>query len=47
MTEAIQYYTERLGFRLRFTDVAESPQCAGIERDGVVTRQCFDPAGHV
>jgi len=33
--EAIRYYTERLGFALRFQDRPQDPRYAGVERDGV------------
>jgi catechol 2,3-dioxygenase-like lactoylglutathione lyase family enzyme len=33
--EAIRYYVDRLGFRLRFQDDEGDPRYAGVQRDGV------------
>ena len=42
--QAIQYYTERLGFRLRFQDAPQDPKYAGVERDGICLHlQWHDP----
>lgn len=42
--EAIRYYTERLGFRLRFQDDPQDPKYAGVERDGICLHlQWHDP----
>jgi catechol 2,3-dioxygenase-like lactoylglutathione lyase family enzyme len=35
VAEAIRYYVERLGFRLRFQDDEHDPRYAGLQRDGV------------
>ena len=35
VSEAIHYYTEKLGFRLAFRDNENDPKYAGVERDGV------------
>src|SRR4028119_971426 len=35
VSEAISYYTEKLGFRLAFRDNENDPKYAGVERDGV------------
>ena len=44
--DAIKYYIENLGFRLRFQDNPQAPQYAGVERDGVrLHLQRHDPAG--
>lgn len=45
---AIRYYTERLGFRLRFQDDPAAPRYAGIQRDGVILHlQWHDEADFV
>ena len=42
---AIRYYTERLGFGLRFQDDPHDPRYAGVERDGICLHlQWHDPA---
>jgi catechol 2,3-dioxygenase-like lactoylglutathione lyase family enzyme len=35
VSDAIAYYTQKLGFRLLFQDAPHDPKYAGIERDGV------------
>lgn len=35
VSQAIEYYVNKLGFRLRFTDTPNEPRYAGIERGGV------------
>ena len=35
VSEAIGYYTNKLGFQVQFQDDPHDPQYAGIERDGV------------
>jgi uncharacterized glyoxalase superfamily protein PhnB len=45
VSQAIGYYTERLGFRLSFQDDPHDPQYAGVERDGICLHmQSHDPA---
>lgn len=45
VSQAIGYYTERLGFRLSFQDDLRDPQYAGVERDGICLHlQWHDPA---
>lgn len=44
VNNAIQYYTQKLGFRLRFQDDPQNPKYAGVERDGVrLHLQWHDP----
>jgi catechol 2,3-dioxygenase-like lactoylglutathione lyase family enzyme len=46
VSQAILFYTERLGFRLRFRDDLQDPEYAGVERDGICLHlQWHDPAG--
>ena len=35
VTEAIFYYTQKLGFKLAFKDEGDDPKYAGITRDGI------------
>lgn len=42
VSQAICYYTERLGFSLRFQDDPQDPRYAGVERDGI----CLHLQGH-
>jgi catechol 2,3-dioxygenase-like lactoylglutathione lyase family enzyme len=35
VTQAIAYYTEKLGFNLLFKDAGDTPGYAGVGRDGV------------
>ena len=35
VSEAVRYYTQKLGFHLRFQDDPQNPRYAGVERDGV------------
>lgn len=45
VSQAVGYYTERLGFRLSFQDHPQDPQYAGVERDGIELHlQWHDPA---
>jgi catechol 2,3-dioxygenase-like lactoylglutathione lyase family enzyme len=42
--QAIQYYTERLGFGLRFQDDSQNPKYAGVERGSICLHmQWHDP----
>jgi catechol 2,3-dioxygenase-like lactoylglutathione lyase family enzyme len=44
VSDAIRYYTEKLGFHLDFQDNPQDPRYAGIERDGVCLHlQWHDP----
>lgn len=44
VNDAIRYYTERLGFRLKFQDHPQEPHYAGVERDQVCLHmQWHDP----
>ena len=45
VADAARYYTEKLGFRLRFTDDPQTPKYAGVERGAVrLHLQWHDPA---
>ncbi|WP_299226006.1 VOC family protein [uncultured Psychroserpens sp.] len=35
VTQAIRYYTEKLGFRLAFKDEGDNPNYGGVIRDGI------------
>lgn len=35
VTEAIQYYTQKLGFKLSFKDDEHDPKYGGVQRDGI------------
>ncbi|WP_299335838.1 VOC family protein [uncultured Psychroserpens sp.] len=35
VTEAIQYYVEKLGFKLAFKDTGDHPSYAGVRKDGI------------
>lgn len=35
VTEAIQYYTQKLGFKLGFVDEEIDPKYGGVQRDGI------------
>ncbi|WP_431136126.1 VOC family protein [Psychroserpens mesophilus] len=35
VTEAIRYYTEKLGFKLTFKDEGDDPKYGGIQKDGI------------
>ncbi|MFK7781437.1 VOC family protein [Psychroserpens sp.] len=35
VTEAINYYTQKLGFELYFKDVGDDPKYGGVGRDGI------------
>jgi catechol 2,3-dioxygenase-like lactoylglutathione lyase family enzyme len=45
VSEAIVYYTEKLGFRLMFQDAEHDPKYAGVRRDKVeIHLQWHDPS---